>query len=178
MTIATFDLTEHTQMSIRGTTGTHPDSEFVFGVFIGTDEIHAEQAGFTPNVDAYDDMDWSKAVELAKWILSDAEFKNHFDIVEHNITDNCVAASVWNPATEDLELFIRISIPKGRLSGGMKDVCEWERAMELAKWILEWDERFRLAKELDTTVGIVSDMRETYSKIDEWGGKWMKEEKE
>lgn len=107
MTYAVFDLTPHTQLSIRGTTGTHPDSEFVFGVFISTDEIHAEQTGFTPDFSAYDDV-------------------------------------------------------------------EWERAVQMAKWILEWDERFRLAKELDTTVGIVSDMRETYSKIDEWGGKWMK----
>lgn len=146
MTIATFDLTEHTQMSIRGTTGTHPDSEFVFGIYIGTDEIHAEQRGFTPDITAYDDMDWSKAVELAKWIL-DAEFKNHFDIIEHSITDNCVAASVWNPATENLELYIRITVGHGNLSGGMRDICEWERAERLAQWILEWDERLKEEKE-------------------------------
>ena len=64
MTIALFDLTEHTQMSIRGTTGTHPDSKYVFGIHIGTDEVHAEQLGLTPDITAYDDMDWSKAVEL------------------------------------------------------------------------------------------------------------------
>ena len=69
MTIALFDLTEHTQLSIRGTTGTHPDSEFVFGVYIGTDEIHAEQKGFTPEFSAYDDVEWERAVRMAKWIL-------------------------------------------------------------------------------------------------------------
>ena len=147
MTIALFDLTEHTQMSIRGTTGTHPDSKYVFGIHIGTDEVHAEQLGLTPDISAYEDMDWSKAVELAKWILSDAEFKNHFDIVEHNITDNCVAASVWNPAAVDLELYIHISVGCGCLSGGMKDICEWERAERLAQWILEWDDKFKETKE-------------------------------
>lgn len=76
MTIATFDLTEHTQMSIRGTTGTHPDSERVFGVFITTDEIHAEQGGFTPDFSAYDDVEWERAVQMAKWILKwDEAFK-------------------------------------------------------------------------------------------------------
>ena len=76
MTIATFDLTTHTQMSIRGTTGTHPDSEFVFGVYIGTDEIHAEQSGFTPDMHAYDDVEWERAVQMAKWILEwDERFK-------------------------------------------------------------------------------------------------------
>ena len=69
MTIATFDLTEHTQMSIRGTTGTHPDSKFVFGVFITTDEIHSEEGGRTPDIHAYDDVDWERAVQMAKWIL-------------------------------------------------------------------------------------------------------------
>ena len=146
MTIAVFDLTEHTQMSIRGTTGTHPDSKFVFGIHIGTDEIHAEQLGLTPDISAYDDMDWSKAVELAKWILN-AGFENHFDIVEHSITDNCVTASVWNPATENLELYMHISVGRGRLSGGMRDICEWERAVQMAQWILEWDERFKEEKE-------------------------------
>lgn len=69
MTYAVFDLTEHTQLSIRGPTGTHPDSELVFGVHIGTDEIHAEEGGHTPDFSAYDDMDWSRAVKAAHWIL-------------------------------------------------------------------------------------------------------------
>lgn len=146
MTYALFDMTEHTQLSIRGTTGTHPDSKFVFGIHIGTDEIHAEQLGFTPEITAYDDMDWSKAVELAKWILSDAD-KNYLDIIEHSVTDNCVAASVWNPATEKLELYIHISVRCGCLSGGMRDICDWERAVQMAKWILEQDEWIRKVKE-------------------------------
>lgn len=141
MTIATFDLTEHTQMSIRGTTGTHPDSRFVFGIYVCTDEIHAEQSGFTPDINAYEDMDWPKAVKLAEWIL-DAGSKNRLDIIEHNITDNCVAASVWDPAAEDLELYIHISVKWDDLSGGMRDICDWERAVRMAKWILEWDGRF------------------------------------
>ena len=69
MTYDVFDLTEHTQLSIRGTTGTHPDSKYVFGVHIGTEEIHAEEQGFTPEFTAYDDVDWNRAVEMAKWIL-------------------------------------------------------------------------------------------------------------
>lgn len=142
MTIATFDLTEHTQMSIRGTTGTHPDSKFVFGIYISTDEIYAEQSGFTPDISAYEDMDWPKAVKLAKWIL-DTEIKNHSDIIKHNVTDDCVVASVWNPADEDLELYVHISINWDTLSGGMRDICDWERAVRMAKWILEWDERFK-----------------------------------
>lgn len=146
MTIATFDLTEHTQMSIRGTTGTHPDSKFVFGIYIGTDEIHAEQRGLTPDINAYEDMDWSEAVDLANWIL-DAESRKPFDIIEHNITDNCVAASVWNPVTEDFELYVHITIGQGGLSGGMRDICDWERTVQVAKWILEWDESFKEVKE-------------------------------
>ena len=69
MTYGVFDLTQHTQFSIRGTTGTHPDSEHVFGVHIGSDEIHADQQGFTPDFSAYDDVEWERAVLLAKWIL-------------------------------------------------------------------------------------------------------------
>ena len=80
MTIALFDLTEHTQMSIRGTTGTHPDSKFVFGVYMGTDEVHAEQRGFTPEFTAYDDVEWERAVQMAKWILEwDEAFKKGED---------------------------------------------------------------------------------------------------
>lgn len=64
MTIAVFDLTEHTQISVRGTTGTHPDSDLVFGVFMDADAI-------MPDSDyAYDDVDWSRAVQMAKWILA------------------------------------------------------------------------------------------------------------
>ncbi len=146
MTYALFDLTEHTQLSIRGTTGTHPDSKFVFGIHIGTDEIHAEQSGLTPDISAYDDMDWSKAVDLAKWVL-DAEFKNHFDIIEYNVTDNCLAASVWDPVAEDLELYIHISVERNGLSGGMRDICDWGRAVQMAKWILEQDEWIKKVKE-------------------------------
>ena len=145
MTIATFDLTKYTQMSIRGTTGTHPDSKFVFGIYIGIDEVHSEQSGFTPDITGYEDMDWSKAVELAKWIL-DTEVKNHFDIIEHSVTDNCVVASVWDPATENLELYIHISVRRDTLSVGMRDICDWERALQMAKWILEWDDRLKEEK--------------------------------
>ena len=141
MAIAVFDLTEHTQMSIRGTTGTRPDSKYVFGVHIGTDEIHAEQMGLTPDISAYEDMDWSKAAELAKWIL-DAESKDRFSITEHDLTDNCTAACVWNPVPEDFELYIYISVRGVILSGGIRDICEWERAVRLAGWILEWKGTF------------------------------------
>ena len=76
MTYGTFDLTEHTQLSIRGTTGTHPDSEYVFGIYIGTDEIHSDEGGKTPDFSAYDDVDWERAVQMAKWILEwDEAFK-------------------------------------------------------------------------------------------------------
>ena len=75
MTYGTFDLTEHTQFSIRGTTGTHPNSEYVLGVYIGTEEIHAEQGVPTPEFTAYDDVDWQRAVKLAEWIL---EFDRRF----------------------------------------------------------------------------------------------------
>lgn len=56
MTYAVYDLTDSTQLSIRGTTGTHPDSKFVFGICMSDGE-------------AYDDMDWSEAVRMARWIL-------------------------------------------------------------------------------------------------------------
>lgn len=138
MTIATFDLTEHTQASIRGTTGTHPNSKFVFGIHIGTDELHTEQSGFTPDICAYEDMDWSKAVKLAKWIL-DTKITSNMDIIEHNVTDCCVAAGVWDPVTEGLELCVSIAVKRDNLSGGMRDICGWERAVQMAKWILEWE---------------------------------------
>ena len=149
MTIAVFDLTEHTQMSIRGTTGTHPDSKYVFGIYISSQENYAEELlgkHVMPDITAYDDMDWSKAVELAKWILN-AGFENRFDIIEHRITDNCVAASVWDPVAEDFELYLHITVGHGNLSGGMRDICDWERAERLAQWILEWDDRLKEAEE-------------------------------
>lgn len=76
MTYATYDLTPHTQLSIRGTTGTHPDSKFVFGVYIGSQEHYAEDFGMAtmPDMHAYDDMDWSEAVKMAKWILEQDEW--------------------------------------------------------------------------------------------------------
>lgn len=148
MTYAKYDLTTHTQLTIRGTTGTHPDSKFVFGIFISSQEHYAEELlgrCVMPDINVYDDADWSKAIDFAKWVL-DAEFKNHFDIIEHSVTDNCVAASVWNPVTENLELYMHITVGRGCLSGGMRDICDWERAVQMAKWILEWDEEFRGAK--------------------------------
>ena len=78
MTYGTFDLTEHTQLSIRGTTGTHPDSKYVFGVYIGSQEHYAEDFGMAkmPDIHAYDDVDWERAVQMAKWILEwDEAFK-------------------------------------------------------------------------------------------------------
>jgi len=79
MTYSTFDLTEHTQFSIRGTTGTHPDSEFVFGVFIESNPHYAKDFGkeyIMPDFTAYDDVDWERAVQMAKWILEwDETFK-------------------------------------------------------------------------------------------------------
>lgn len=76
MTYSVFDLTEHTQMSIRGKTGTHPESEIVFGVYIGSDDHYSERKGLTPDFTAYDDVDWERAVQMAKWILEwDEAFK-------------------------------------------------------------------------------------------------------
>ena len=150
MTIATFDLTEHTQMSIRGTTGTHPDSRFVFGVYICTDEIHAEQSGFTPDISAYDDMDWSKAVELAKWIGSiDESRPPSWEFI--HLTDTCVA-SYFPPyycGNDDAWFGVMIETSSGSQYpvGSFNDRCEWERAVRMAKWILEWDERFKEEKE-------------------------------
>ena len=75
MTISVFDLTEHTQMSIRMGTGTHPDSEYVFGVHIGSDDHYSDKRGMTPDFTAYDDVEWERAVKMAKWIL---EYDEHF----------------------------------------------------------------------------------------------------
>ncbi len=76
MTYGVFDLTEHTQFSIRGHTGTHPESEYVLGVYIGSDDHYSERKGMTPDFTAYDDVEWERAVQLAKWILEwDEAFK-------------------------------------------------------------------------------------------------------
>ena len=77
MTYGTFDLTEHTQLSIRGTTGTHPDSKFVFGIFMDNDCLEDDPtASSFDSATAYDDVDWERAVQMAKWILEwDERFK-------------------------------------------------------------------------------------------------------
>lgn len=61
MTYALYNLTPYTQLSIRSRTGTHPDSEFVFGIYMDSDCMDDDTA--------YDDVDWEHAVEMAKWIL-------------------------------------------------------------------------------------------------------------
>lgn len=79
MTYSVFNLTKHTQLSIRGTTGSHPDSEFVFGCFMDSSCFEDEPGGsmFSKPEYAYDDVDWEKAVEMAKWILEwDETFRN------------------------------------------------------------------------------------------------------
>lgn len=65
MTYSVYNLTDHAQLSIRGTTGTHPDSKFVFGIFLDKDRVE------TDGSHAYEDMDWSEAVKMAKWILNE-----------------------------------------------------------------------------------------------------------
>ena len=72
MTYSVFDLTEHTQLSIRGTTGTHPDSKFVFGIFMDNDCLEDDpMASSFDSSTAYDDVDWSRAVKMAEWILNE-----------------------------------------------------------------------------------------------------------
>ena len=146
MTIAVFDLTEHTQMSIRGTTGTHPDSKYVFGIHIGTDEVHAEQLGLTPDISAYDDVDWSKAVELANWIIENTSIK---EFKRNWLTKNCALGRVWSDLDRKFVCNVIILVPlsKSPIRGGIEDRCEWERAVQMAKWILEWDDRFKEEKE-------------------------------
>lgn len=63
MTYSVYNLTDHAQLSIRGTTGTHPDSKFVFGIFMDETRIDKDYA--------YEDMDWSEAVKMAEWILNE-----------------------------------------------------------------------------------------------------------
>lgn len=150
MAIAVFDLTEHTQMSIRGTTGTHPDSKYVFGVYMGTDEIHAEQRGFTPDISAYDDMDWSKAVELANWIGGMDKSRPPSWEFTH-LTDACIV-SYYPPnycGNDDAWFGVMIGTTNDSSfpMGSFDDRCEWERAVQMAKWILEQDEWIRKVKE-------------------------------
>ncbi len=142
MAIALFDLTEHTQISIRGTTGTHPGSKYVFGIHIGTDEIHAEQLGLTPDISAYDDTDWSKAVELANWIIENTSIK---EFKRNWLTKHCALGRVWadNERKFVCNVFILVPLSKTPVLGGIEDRCEWERAVQLAKWILDWDETLR-----------------------------------
>lgn len=149
MTYSTFDLTEHTQLSIRGTTGTHPDSKYVFGVHIGTDEIHSEEGGKTPDISAYEDMDWSEAVELARWVMGKDE-SSEKGWTWLWITGNCLVSRIWDNETEDSKFSISVEIPRWKQKfpmGVFEDRCEWERAIQMAKWILEWDEAFKRAKE-------------------------------
>jgi hypothetical protein len=155
MTIAVFDLTEHTQMSIRGTTGTHPDSKYVFGIHIGTDEVHAEQLGLTPDISAYEDMDWSKAVELAKWV-NDIDASRPTKNTDIHLTDGCVISYMppeyKGPDHTRLVVVIQaINLPKQPFTAlypaGLTDWCEWEHAVQMADWILEWDERLKEEKE-------------------------------
>ena len=77
MTYSVFDLTEHTQLAIRGTTGTHPDRKFVFGIFMDNDCLEDDpMASSFDSATAYDDVDWSRAVKMAEWILEwDRTFK-------------------------------------------------------------------------------------------------------
>lgn len=63
MTYSVYNLTDHAQLSIRGTTGTHPDSKFVFGIFMDETRIDKDYA--------YEDMDWEEAVKMAEWILNE-----------------------------------------------------------------------------------------------------------
>lgn len=75
MTYSVYDLTEHTQLSIRGTTGSHPDSKFVFGIFMDNDCLYDDpMASSFDSATAYDDMDWSEAVKMAEWILKENEW--------------------------------------------------------------------------------------------------------
>lgn len=72
MTYSIYNLTDHVQLSIRGTTGTHPDSKFVFGIFMDNDCLEDDpMASSLDSATAYEDMDWEEAVRMAKWILNE-----------------------------------------------------------------------------------------------------------
>lgn len=75
MTLSLFDLTEHTQLSVRGPTGCHPDS-LSLGVFISTDPIHTLGGHPAPlELNAYDAVEWDRALRMAEWILkADEQF--------------------------------------------------------------------------------------------------------
>ena len=75
MTYSVYDVTDHCQLSIRGTTGSHPDSMFVFGIFMDNDCLYDDPtASSFDSATAYVDMDWSEAVRMAKWILEEDEW--------------------------------------------------------------------------------------------------------
>ncbi len=69
-----FDITENMQASVRFGTGCHPDGKSL-GIYIhGPEELHTE--GERPralDLNAYDAVDWERAVAFAKWILSFGE---------------------------------------------------------------------------------------------------------
>lgn len=75
MTVSVFDLTEHTQFSVRLDTGCHPDG-LSLGVHIGTEPIHSLGRDLSPlDLSAYDAVEWDRALRLAEWILrTDEEF--------------------------------------------------------------------------------------------------------
>lgn len=75
MTISLFDLTEHTQLSVRGPTGCHPDG-LSLGVFISTEPIHNIGGHPAPlELNAYDAVEWDRALRMAEWILkADEQF--------------------------------------------------------------------------------------------------------
>lgn len=71
-----FDLTDSMQASVRFGTKCHPDGKSL-GIFIGLPYVGVENApkdekGNPRALDynAYDAVDWERAVRFAKWILS------------------------------------------------------------------------------------------------------------
>ena len=67
MTYSIYNVTPNVQLSIRGTTGSHPDSLFVFGIYL---DHNCLEKGIDGDY-GYEDMDWSEAVKMAKWILEE-----------------------------------------------------------------------------------------------------------
>lgn len=69
MTISLFDLTEHTQLSVRYDTGCHPDG-LSLGVFVGNGQLHDDEPAKDPlHLSAYDAVEWDRALRMAAWIL-------------------------------------------------------------------------------------------------------------
>lgn len=68
MTVSLFDLTEHTQLSVRLNTGCHPDG-LSLGVHIDTEEIHGDPPKTPLSLSAYDAVEWDRALRMAEWIL-------------------------------------------------------------------------------------------------------------